>query len=208
MGLVDFSFYLVTDRHQTLGRPLLDVCRAAFRAGVRAVQLREKDLSAQPLLGLARDVVSASSAFDARVLLNDRIDIAMAAGCAGVQLPSAGFPASIARKVLGPNRLIGISTHSAEEAARAESDGADFVVLGPIFETPSKLSFGAPLGLAELERARQRCRIPLFAIGGITKGRVHDVQRAGAFGIAVVGAVMAANDVERSCQEFLSVLKG
>ena len=208
MGSIDFAFYLVTDRRQTLGRPLLDICRAAFRAGVRAVQLREKDLPVRPLLSLARDLLSASSSCGAKVFVNDRIDIALAAGCAGVQLPSAGFAGPVARRICGPDRLIGISTHSADEAARAESHGADFVVLGPIYETPSKAAFGPPIGLAELERARKHCRIPIFAIGGITKNQVHDVQQAGAFGIAVVGGVMAADDVERSCQEFLSVLKG
>src|SRR2546428_9109708 len=125
MGLVDFSFYLVTDRHQTLGRPLLDVCRAAFRAGVRAVQLREKDLPSRLLLSMARDLVSASSGHGAKVFLNDRLDIALAARCAGVQLPAAGFAALVARRIWGPDRLIGGSIHSAVEAARAASDGAD-----------------------------------------------------------------------------------
>jgi thiamine-phosphate pyrophosphorylase len=208
MRLVDFSFYLVTDRHQTLGRPLFDVCEAAFRAGVRAVQLREKDLPSRPLLSIARDLVSASSGYGAKVFLNDRIDVALAARCAGVQLPAAGFPAPVARKVWGPDRLIGVSIHSAAEAARAEGAGADFVVLGPIFDTPSKRPFGPPVGLAELERARKHCRIPLFAIGGITHERVRDVRRAGAFGIAVVGSVMGAQDVERSCLDFLAALNG
>ena len=104
--------------------------------------------------------------------------------------------------------MIGVSAHSADEAARAEAEGADFVVLGPIFETPSKRAFGPPIGLGELERARMRCRVPLFGIGGITQDRVRDVLKAGARGVAVIGSVMAAEDVERAARELLRELEG
>ena len=208
MARVDFSLCLITDRHQTGGRPLLDVVRAALRGGVRAVQLREKDLPAGALLALARDLTDLARPYEARVLINDRADICLAAGSAGVHLPATGLPVSAARGLLGPDRLIGVSAHSAEEAARVEQEGADFVVLGPIFETPSKRAFGPPIGLRELERARTHCRVPLFGIGGITTDRVHDVLKAGARGVAVIGSVMAAEDVERASREFLHALEG
>lgn len=208
MALVDFSLYLVTDRHQTGGRPLRDVVHAALRAGVRAVQLREKDLPTRSLLALARDLAELARTYDARVLVNDRVDVCLAAGNAGVHLPAAGLPASAARGLVGADRLIGRSAHSADDAARAETDGADFIVLGPIFETPSKRAFGLPIGLSELERARMRCRVPLFGIGGITKDRVRDVLTAGARGVAVIGSVMAAEDVERASRELLQELEG
>lgn len=207
MALVDFSLYLVTDRHQTGGRPLRDVVHAALRAGVRAVQLREKDLPARALLALARDLAELAKAYDARVLVNDRVDICLASGSAGVHLPAAGLSAVAARGLVGADRLIGVSAHSADEAVRAEESGADFVVLGPIFDTPSKRAFGPPLGLRELERARARCRAPLFGIGGITRDRVCDVVKAGARGVAVVGSLMAAEDVERATRELLSALE-
>lgn len=208
MAPVDFSLYLVTDRHQTGGRPLRDVVQAALRAGVRAVQLREKDLPTGALLALARDLAELARPYDARVLVNDRVDVCLASGSAGVHLPAAGLPVSATRGLVGPARLIGRSAHSADEAARAEREGADFVVLGPIFETPSKRAFGPPLGLRELERARTQCRVPLFGIGGITKDRVCDVVKAGARGVAVVGSVMAAADVERASRELLDALEG
>ncbi len=208
MARVDFSLCLVTDRHQTGGRPLLDVVRAALRGGVRAVQLREKDLPAGDLLALARDLTDLAKPYEARVLINERADICLAAGSAGVHLPATGLPVSVARGLVGPDRLIGVSAHSAEEAARAETDGADFVVLGPIFETPSKRAFGPPIGLRELERARTRCRVPLFGIGGITTDCVREVLTAGARGVAVIGSVMAAEDVEHAAREFLHVLEG
>lgn len=207
MARVDFSLYLVTDRHQTCGRSLREVVHAALRAGVRAVQLREKDLPTRPLLALARELTDLARAYGARVLVNDRVDVCLAAGSAGVHLPAAGLAASTARGLVGADRLIGVSAHSADEAARAEEDGADFIVLGPIFETASKRVFGLPIGLSELERARMRCRVPLFGIGGITKDRVRDVLKAGARGVAVIGSVMAADDVERASRELLRALE-
>ncbi len=207
MALVDFSLYLVTDRHQTGGRPLRDVVHAALRAGVRAVQLREKDLPARALLALARDLTELAGACNARVFVNDRVDVCLASGSAGVHLPASGLPASVARRLVGADRLIGRSAHSADEAARAEREGADFIVLGPIFDTPSKRAFGPPIGLRELERARMRCRVPLFGIGGITRDRVRDVVAAGGRGVAVVGSVMAAADVERASRELLDALE-
>jgi len=206
MARVDFSLYLVTDRHQTCGRPLPEVIRAALRAGVRAVQLREKDLPTRPLLALARELTELARTYQAKVLINDRADVCLAAVSDGVQLPAVGLSAAASRKLLGVDRLIGVSAHSADEAVRAEADGADFIVLGPIFETPSKRGFGPPIGLGELERARMRCQIPLFGIGGITSHRVRDVLKAGARGVAVIGSVMAAEDVERASRELLNAL--
>ena len=204
---VDFSFYLITDRHQVRGRSLLDVCRVALEAGVRAIQLREKDLPTRPLLSLARELLRLATAQGARIIINDRIDLAMAVGSGAVHLPAHGIAPSVARRLMGQSAIIGISAHSAEESVRAEAAGADFVVLGPIFDTPSKREFGPPIGLPEFERARRHCRLPLFGIGGITPERVRDVRHAGAHGVAVVGSVMAANDVERACKEFLTELE-
>ena len=208
MAQVDFSLYLVTDRHQTHGRLLQDVVRAALRAGVRAIQLREKDLATRPLLALARDLTELGRAYGAKVLVNNRVDVCLAAESAGVHLPALGLAPSVARGLLGPDFLVGVSTHSAEEVVRAEAEGADFILLGPIFETPSKKSFGLPVGLGELERARKRCRTPLFGIGGITKDRVRDVLHAGAQGVAVVASVMAAEDIERASGDLLRALAG
>jgi thiamine-phosphate pyrophosphorylase len=208
MGHVDFSFYVITDRHQTRGRPLSEICRAAWRAGVRAVQLREKDLPTRPLLALARDLTQDACAHNGRLLVNERVDLALTLGLAGVHLPSAGLPPAVARRILPAESLIGVSTHSPEEVVLAEAAGADFVVLGPVFATPSKHALGAPIGLTAVSRARARCRIPIFGIGGITTDRVRDVRSAGAHGVAVVSGVMAADDVERACREFLNALDG
>ena len=208
MARVDFSFYLITDRQQVRSRSLLDVCSAALQAGVRAIQLREKDLPTRSLLALSRELSALTRQCEANLVINDRIDLALVLGTRAVHLPVRGASPAVARRLLGDNALIGSSAHSADEAIHAERAGADFVVLGPIFETPTKRAFGPPIGLKELQRARRLCAIPLFGIGGITPARVYEVTRAGAHGVAVVSSVMSAVDVERACIDFLTALKG
>src|SRR5256712_12086579 len=206
MARVDFSLYLVTDRHQTCGRPLQDVVSAALRAGVRAVQLREKDLPTRLLLALAREMTDLARSYGARMLVNDRADVCLAAGSDGTHLPAAGLRPAAARRLLGPGRLIGACPHSADEAARAQTDGADFIVLGPIFATPSKRAFGPPTGLCSLERARMRCQVPLFGIGGVTASRVREVVKAGAHGVAGVGSGVGGGDIRSAPPEVLTAL--
>jgi thiamine-phosphate pyrophosphorylase len=206
MPSVDFSLCLVTDRRQTNGRPLVALIEEALRAGLTAVQLREKDLGTRVLMTLAVEIRDLARSFGATLLLNDRIDLAQVIGSSGVHLPAAGLPASVARRILGSNQLVGVSTHSVEEVLRAESDGADFVVLGPVYETPSKRAYGAPLGLSSVEEAARRARVPVFAIGGITASRARDVRRAGASGVAVVSAILGADDVTRATRAILEAV--
>ncbi len=206
MPSVDFRLYLVTDRHQTKGRALVSLIEEALRAGVTAVQLREKDLATRPLMTIAGQIRDLAKSFGATFLLNDRIDLAKVIGASGVHLPAEGLPAAVARRLLGPNQLVGVSTHSVEEVLRAESDGADFVVLGPVYETPSKRAYGAPLGLSSVEEAARRARVPVFAIGGITASRARDVRRAGASGVAVVSAILGADDVTRATRALLDAV--
>jgi thiamine-phosphate pyrophosphorylase len=168
MPRVDFSLYLITDRHQTAGRPLLSVLDRALCAGVKAVQLREKDLGTKPLVELAGEVLSLTRKHGGLLFINDRVDLVMALGADGVHLRSDSMPVQAARRVLGPTRLIGASVHSVEEVLKAETEGADFVVLGPIYDTPSKRLHGDPIGLHLLEEASQQSHIPIFAVGGLS----------------------------------------
>jgi len=206
MSPVDFSLYLVTDRHQTAGRPLLPLLRETLEAGLRAVQLREKDLSTRSLLELAFEVRALTRAHGARLLINDRLDLAMAVEADGVHLRADSLPVAAARRLLGPKRLIGVSAHSAAEVERAESEGADFVVLGPIYATPSKLAYGLPIGLGPVEEAARLCRLPIFAIGGVTAARIDDVRRAGARGVAVISAILSAESVAAATRQCLDAL--
>jgi thiamine-phosphate pyrophosphorylase len=208
MSRVDFSLYLVTDRHQTGGRPLVALLAQAIGAGVRAIQLREKDLGTRELLALCRELLSLARRSGARVLVNDRLDLVLAAGADGVHLRADSLPVSMARQLLGPHRLIGVSAHSVEEVARAQADGADFVVLGPIYETASKRQYGRAIGLGPLAEATQRSRIPIFAIGGVTASRVPELRKAGAAGAAVISAVLGADAVESATHTLLESLRG
>lgn len=192
---MDFCFYLITDRKATSGgRALESVLESAFLAGVKGVLLREKDLPDRELIALAQRLRDLTLRNRVRLLVSARVDVAMAVGADGVHLP-AGTPAiSDARQMVGDERYIAVSTHSIEEARRAEESGADFITFGPVFYTPSKANFGPPLGLRELERVCREVRIPVFALGGINQDNVLEVMNAGAFGVAAVSAVISADD--------------
>lgn len=138
----------------------------------------------------------------ARLFMNDRIDVALALEGAGIHLRADSLPVTVARG-LASHRLLGVSTHSVDEVVRAEAEGADFVVLGPVYATPSKTIYGPPIGLRPLEEAAARTRIPILAIGGITVERVRDVRKAGAYGVAVISSILASDDVAASTRAML-----
>jgi thiamine-phosphate pyrophosphorylase len=203
---VDFRLLLVTDRHQTKERPLVPLLRRVLTAAAPAIQLRERDLSARELVTLAREVQAVTVSSRSQLLINDRIDVALALEGVGVHLRSNSLPVSIARQLLGGQRLLGISVHAVEEGLSAQSQGADYIVLGPIYETPTKQMFGPPLGIHTLEKACRLVRIPIIGIGGVTAARAREMRRAGAFGVAVVTAVLGAADVESATCELLDAV--
>jgi thiamine-phosphate pyrophosphorylase len=186
--------YLVTDRHRTAGRPLLEVVAAALQGGVDAVQLREKDLSARELLALGELLRDLCDRYGARLVINDRIDVARAVRADGAHLPSHSFHPREARRLLGGSALIGVSTHSLAEVHAAHDAGADFIVFGPVFDTPSKRPFGAPVGLESLAQVAHATATPVVAIGGITAAHVPALRATAASGIAVISAILAAPD--------------
>lgn len=194
---------VVTDRHQTKGRPLVSLLQRVLAAGISTIQIRERDLSARELVALAREVRVVTGSCNSQLLINDRIDVALALEGVGVHLRSNSLPPSVARRLLGPQRLMGISVHSVEEAVQAESQGANYIVLGPIYETPSKQMFGPPLGIQTLEKACRLVRIPIVGIGGVTAERAREMRGAGAFGVAVITAILGADDVESATRELL-----
>jgi len=198
VAAVDFRLYLITNRHALpAGRSLEDAVRAALAGGVQAVQLREKDLSAGDLLPLAERLRQLTREAGARLLINDRIDIALAVEADGVHLGGHSIPAAVARRLLGPQRLIGVSTHHLDEIVAATD--ADFVTFGPVFPTPSKARFGPPQGLDRLQRA---CAtgLPVFALGGINGTNAAAVLAAGAHGLALISAVQNAADPTAAAQ--------
>ena len=176
--------YLITDRNQTAGSSLLDVIRWSLKSGVDCIQIREKDLSDRDLFDLACRVVALASATPCKVLVNGRADIALAAGAHGVHLPARGLQACDLRAWLPRDFLVGVSVHSLDEARLAALRGADYLLLGPVFPTPSKMKYGAPLGLAYLKRVCRAVPIPVLALGGMRLEKVTAVIEAGAAGVA------------------------
>jgi len=157
-------------------------------------------------VALAREVQAVTVSRRSQLLINDRIDVALALEGVGVHLRSNSLPLTVARLLMGAERLLGISVHAIEEAVQAESQGADYIILGPIYETPSKQLFGSPLGIHALEKACRLVRIPIIGIGGVTAARVQEMRDAGAFGVAVIRAVLGADDVESATREFIDAM--
>ncbi len=145
--------------------------------------------------------------YAAQLFINDRVDVALAVGADGVHLGQSGIPAYAARKAAGKKLKIGVSTHGVEEAESAEKDGADFITLGPVYETPSKKQYGAPLGTGIFDKIRSRISIPAFAIGGIRPDRASEVLHSGAYGIAVISAILASDDIKKSTEDFVRLLQ-
>ena len=194
------SLYLITDRKASGTRGLLSTVEASFKGGVRLVQLREKDLCAKELLSLAIELKTLATRYGARLLVNDRADIAVLSGADGVHLTSTSYSPKEARSLLGENRLIGISTHSIEEAL------ADFITFGPVFHTPSKSGMGAPLGIDRLREAAQRLSIPVFGLGGIDESNAKEVAAAGA-SAALISAIMASGDPQQAAFNLLAAIE-
>ncbi|HTK92435.1 MAG TPA: thiamine phosphate synthase [Verrucomicrobiae bacterium] len=199
-----FALYLVTDRHQSRG-PLPDVVEACLAAGLRGVQLREKDLLVRDLLDLASTMRAATRRHGARLIVNDRADVALAAEADGVQRTHESLPVAALRVVSG-RLLVGASVHSLADARGAADEGADFLVFGPVYDTPSKRAYGPPQGLEALRRVAGEIARPVLAIGGITPARVPEVLAAGAAGVGVISAILAAERPVDATRAFLDAL--
>jgi thiamine-phosphate pyrophosphorylase len=207
VNAVDFDLYLVTDRNQTGGRDLLWILQQALDGGVKAVQLREKDLSGRDLFSLAESSHTLCQAYDAALFINDRIDVAMAVDAAGVQLSKASLPIVTARALLGPQKIIGVSTHSLQDAKEAEQAGADFVLFGPVYFTPSKAAYGDPQGLPALKTIVANISLPVYAIGGIKPENIDSTKKLGVRGVALISAIVSAESPKEAAERMLGQLR-
>jgi thiamine-phosphate pyrophosphorylase len=205
---VDWSVYLVTDPLLVGGRPLTEVVAAAVRGGVRVVQYRDKEASTREMVVMAAELAAVCRRMGAWFLVNDRLDVALAVDAAGVHVGQDDMPVATARRLLGPDKLLGVSVHNEAEIRQAELDGADHVSLSPIFATPTKPDHQSPLGLEGVRRLSGLAHIPVIAIGGIHVGNAAEVIRAGARGICVVSAIIAAPDPELAARELKGAVTG
>jgi len=205
--MIDFKLYLVTNRALCAAGPLETVVDQACGAGVRAVQLREKDLFGGALYRLAAKMREVTRRREARLFINDRADIALGIDADGVHCTESGLPVDVVRR-LCPEALVGASSHSLERAAEASAAGADFILFGPIFPTPSKAKFGEPQGLDRLSVVAREAGVPVFAIGGITPENAPLCLEKGAAGVGVISAILAAKDVPAAVESFRRSLGG
>lgn len=186
--------YLVTDRRMRPDRPLPELVRQAAAGGVTCVQLREKEAEGAEFLRLGLEVAEALAGTGVPLFINDRIDVAAAVPCAGVHLGQRDLPIEVARRILGPDKIVGISVNTVAEALDAERRGADYLGAGPAFPTGTKLDTEPELGPEGLRRIVQAVRIPVVAIGGINEATLGRLAGVGLAGVAVVSAVCAAPD--------------
>ena len=205
MDQLGFALYLITDR-STATRPPADIVEECLDAGLRAVQLREKDLPVRDMLALARELRETTRRHGARLVVNDRADVALVAGADGVQRTHTSLPVADLRAMAPAGFLIGASTHSPAEARQAVAEGADFVVFGPVYDTPSKRAFGPPQGLGALEAVARAVSRPVIAVGGITPECAGEVLAAGAAGVAVIRGIYGAPRPADATKAFLDAL--
>ena len=203
---LDFNVYLVTNRKKLGEKTLLQATEEALRGGVRSIQLREKDLGTRELLRLAYEMRELTLRFDARLFINDRVDIAIAVDADGVHLGQTSIPPYAIRK-LAASLIVGVSTHNIKEAVKAEVDGADFITYGPIWPTPGKAKYGKPLGIEAIAKVVDKVSIPVFGIGGVTMDNIKELVENGAAGGSMISSIFGAKDIKASALKTLKVLK-
>jgi thiamine-phosphate diphosphorylase len=203
-GLPLPPLYAILDPEQTKGRATEAVLRALLEGGVRLLQLRVKLMPAADFLQLARVTRRVTRSYDCRLIINDRVDIALACAADGVHLGQEDLPLHAARKLMG-DKIIGVSTHEVEQAREAETGGADYIGFGPMFGTTTKATGYPARGLEMLHEVRKAVAIPIVAIGGITEGNVKEVWQAGADSAAIISDILGTDDIVAKVKRILAL---
>ncbi|TLS36327.1 thiamine phosphate synthase [Pseudalkalibacillus caeni] len=201
--MVDFKLYTITGEQFHEGRDLKHVMEEAIHGGSDIIQLREKKGSKREVLKKARMLRELTKKYNVPLIVNDHIDIALAVDADGIHLGQDDLPLEEARKIIGPNKIIGISTHSIEEAREAEKGGADYIGVGPIFPTNSKDDVVDPVTTSYIKEVMNEITIPFVAIGGIKLHNVDEVLEAGATRICAISEIVGSEDIKGTCEEFL-----
>ena len=209
MKNIDWDLYLITEEGLSVGRKSIDVVKEAAAAGVDVIQLREKNLSLREKFQLGKQIKKLCSRHNITFIVNDRIDLAQALDADGVHLGQSDLPLRSARRILGPDKIIGLSAWSSQEITAAETDGADYLGVGAIFETGSKQLNSAKngIGLKRLAEIRKKTELPLIAIGGLNKENASEVIKSGADCISVITALTRAESIEKETQIFKKIIK-
>jgi len=199
---------LVTDRRIAGERPIVEVVRGAIAGGVTMIQVREREMPCGALLENVRAILEMAAGIRVRVVVNDRLDVALIARADGVHLPAEGLPIPETRRVAGRRLKIGRSVHSLAEARKAEREGADYLIFGPVFETPDKAPFGPPQGTAALRKVAESVAIPVWAIGGITPENAATLKEIPIAGVAAIRALVGAADPAEAVRALARAIGG
>jgi thiamine-phosphate pyrophosphorylase len=202
----DYSVYLVTDRGILGDRDLCECIEQAILGGTTMIQLREKNISTLEFYKISLKVKAITSKYNVPLIINDRLDIALACDAEGIHVGQNDMPLEVVRKIIGKNKIIGVSTGSVDKAKLAEENGADYIGVGAIFPTGSK-DDAVTIGLRELQNIRDSVRIPIVAIGGINENNCSKVTEVGADGVAVISAILGKEDIRKASEELKKRIK-
>ena len=202
----NFGLYLITDSRLTK-KTVIEDAKAAAKAGVKIIQYREKELSTRQMIKEAKEIKKICKKHGVLLIINDRVDVALAVGADGVHISEEDdLPYKYARKLLGKNKIIGLSAHSAQQALRNQKIGADYTSIGPIGYTATKKPARKPIGLAPINQLKGKLKIPLVAIGGINEKNIGNVLKAGAKNIAVISGIVAKGNVKEAVKRFIMAI--
>ena len=204
----ELKLYLVTDRGLAGERSIEDIVKEAVEGGVTMVQLREKDIATRDFIALALRLKDVLKPYGVPLIINDRVDVALASGAEGVHIGQSDMPYAIARKLLGPSKIIGLSVENFEHIEEANSLDVDYIGVSPVFATPTKTDTAEPFGLDGLRKAVRMSVHPTVAIGGMNERTAADVMACGTNGIAVVSAIVCAPDPKESSKNLLQIING
>ncbi|MBN1462549.1 MAG: thiamine phosphate synthase [Paludibacteraceae bacterium] len=207
MRMLDLSLYLVTDRSLSLGRKLEWMVEEAVKGGVTVVQLREKDCTTREFIELACALKQKLCSYNVPLLINDRVDVALAADADGVHIGQSDMPYAMARKLLGSEKIIGLSVENLEQVYEANKLDVDYIGISPVFSTNTKTDTATPFGIEGIKQVMAVSKHPAVAIGGINSENATAIMQAGANGIAVVSAICSANDPYQAALQLKQKLK-
>lgn len=203
----DLSLYLVTDSQLSLGRPIEEVVEQAIKGGVTMVQLREKKASSRKFYELALSIKRILKRRNIPLIINDRLDIALACDAEGLHIGQSDLPYPVARKLLGKDKIIGLSVENIQDVEETNKWDVNYIGISPVFSTPTKTDTAPSLGLEGVRQIMAISKHPSVAIGGINLSNAKDIIRAGANGIAVVSAIMSAPNPEQATRELSQIIK-